>query len=292
MFHLFTHAFFKALLFLCAGIIIHQAHSNDMKSMGGYRRLMPLTHICFLIACLAIAGIPPFAGFFSKEQILSAALGANRLIYVVGVFTSGLTAFYMFRLYFSVFWGRPSHGHAAPAHGPAPHAIAHRTPPTEAIPLVILAIGAIFAGFVPFSHFVTADGVPVATHLELTSALLPVSVALAGILLAGFLYARPNDAPDRIARALGGFYQFVYHKFYIDEVYLFVTKKVIFPLVGRPAAWIDRNIVDGFMNALAGVTAMISGWIKGFQSGKLQDYVLYFFLGIAGLVVLFIYIYT
>jgi NADH-quinone oxidoreductase subunit L len=276
-----------------------------MKAMGGYRRLMPLTHICFLIACLAIAGIPPFAGFFSKEQILSAALGANRLIYVVGVFTSGLTAFYMFRLYFSVFWGRPSLGHAAPAHSGAAHAApthsgpahaaptaVHRTPPTEAIPLVILAIGAIFAGFVPFSHFVTADGVPAATHLELTSALLPVSVALAGILLAGFLYARPNDAPDRIARALGGFYQFVYHKFYIDEVYLFVTKKVIFPLVGRPAAWIDRNIVDGFMNALAGVTAMISGWIKGFQSGKLQDYVLYFFLGIAGLVVLFIYIYT
>jgi len=305
MFHLFTHAFFKALLFLCAGIIIHQAHSNDMKSMGGYRRLMPLTHICFLIACLAIAGIPPFAGFFSKEQILSAALGANRLIYVVGVFTSGLTAFYMFRLYFSVFWGRPSHGHAAPAHSGAAHAApthsgpahaaptaVHRTPATEAIPLVILAIGAIFAGFVPFSHFVTADGMPATTHLELSSAILPVSVALAGILLAGLLYARPSGAPDKIAYAFGGFYRFVYHKFYIDEVYLFVTKKVIFPLVGRPAAWIDRNIVDGFMNALAGVTAMISGWIKGFQSGKLQDYVLYFFLGIAGLVVLFIYIYT
>ncbi|MDP4252982.1 MAG: NADH-quinone oxidoreductase subunit L, partial [Bacteroidota bacterium] len=107
MFHLFTHAGFKALLFLCAGVIIHRVHSNEMNAMGGLRRQLPLTHICCLIACLAISGIPPFSGFFSKEEILLAAWQSNKLIYGVGLFTSGLTAYYMFRLYFSIFWRGP-----------------------------------------------------------------------------------------------------------------------------------------------------------------------------------------
>ena len=104
MFHLFTHAFFKSLLFLGAGAVIHLIHSNEMKDMGGLRKYMPITHITFLVACLAIAGIPPFAGFFSKEEILLAAYHSNKLVYGVALFTSGLTAFYMFRLYFSIFW--------------------------------------------------------------------------------------------------------------------------------------------------------------------------------------------
>ena len=106
MFHLFTHAFFKSLLFLCAGAIIHLVHSNEMKDMGGLRKLMPITHIAFLVACLAIAGVPPFAGFFSKEEILSAAWQNNSIIYYIGLITSGITAFYMFRLYFSIFWSK------------------------------------------------------------------------------------------------------------------------------------------------------------------------------------------
>ncbi len=109
MFHLFTHAFFKSLLFLGAGAVIHLAHSNDIKDLGGLRKIMPVTHISFLIACLAIAGIPPFSGFFSKEDILMAAYHSNKLIYGVAVFTSALTAFYMFRLYYSVFWGKDFH---------------------------------------------------------------------------------------------------------------------------------------------------------------------------------------
>src|SRR5439155_4500209 len=104
MFHLFTHAFFKSLLFLGAGAVIHLIHSNEMKDMGGLRKYMPITHITFLFACLAIAGIPPFAGFFSKEEILLAAWQNNRTIYYIALITSGITAFYMFRLYFSVFW--------------------------------------------------------------------------------------------------------------------------------------------------------------------------------------------
>ena len=319
MFHLFTHAFFKALLFLCAGVIIHRVHSNEMKDMGGLRKLLPLTHGCFLIACLAIAGIPPFSGFFSKEEILLAAWHANKFVYGIGLFTSGLTAFYMFRLYFSVFWGRPlretggdlpgdagghlprdSAGHSlrdsADNYGEAPF--------TMKLPLVILAVGALFAGFVPFSRLVTYDGRPQETHGIGIFAIAPVVLAIIGILIAGYLYrgkssrsdVSPSDSePPVRSRAtvlFGGLYQFVYHKFYIDEVYSFITKKIIFNLIGRPAAWIDRNIVDGLMNLLATVTARISAGIKGFQSGKVQDYALYFFAGIAGLTVLFIYIYT
>lgn len=280
MFHLFTHAFFKALLFLCAGVIIHNLHSNEMKDMGGLRKLFPLTHACFLIACLAIAGIPPFSGFFSKEDILQAAWHANKFIYYIGLFTSGLTAFYMFRLYFSVFWNKPPEGYP------------HKTPLAESIPLVILALGALFAGFAPFSRLVTYNGKPEPAHGIGVFAIAPVTLALIGIATAAYLYHKENDRPQRAAAAFKGLCQFAHHKFYIDEVYAFITKKIIFNGIGRPAAWIDRNIVDGLMNLLATVTARIAAVIKGIQSGKVQDYALYFFAGIAGLAVLFIYIYT
>jgi NADH-quinone oxidoreductase subunit L len=280
MFHLFTHAFFKALLFLCAGVIIHQVHSNDMKDMGGLRKKMPLTHICFLVACLAISGIPPFSGFFSKEDILLAAYQANKLVYFLGLFTSGLTAFYMFRLYFSIFWRKPPEGHP------------HKIPVVESIPLVILSLGAAFAGFTPFSRLIDPGHLAGATNGISSMAIAPVTLALLGIGIAAYLYGKESDRPARAAAAIGGLYRFAYHKFYIDEVYLFITKKIIFNLIGRPAAWIDRNIVDGLMNLLATVTAKISAGIKGLQSGKVQDYALYFFAGIAGLTVLFIYLYT
>ena len=297
MFHLFTHAFFKALLFLCAGVIIHRVHSNEMKDMGGLRRLLPLTHGCFLIACLAIAGVPPFSGFFSKEEILLAAWHANKLVYGIGLFTSGLTAFYMFRLYFSVFWGKEGgeSGHLAGGAGSSAghsHDRHSEGPVSMKIPLVMLALGALFAGFVPFSRLVTYNGRPEETHGIGVFAIAPVTLALVGVFIAGFMYRKEGDRPARAAAAFGGLYRFAYHKFYIDEIYSFITKKIIFNLIGRPAAWIDRNMVDGVMNLLATVTARISAGIKGFQSGKVQDYALYFFTGIAGLAVLFIYIYT
>ncbi len=111
LFHLFTHAFFKSLLFLGAGAVIHMVHSNEMKDMGGLKKLMPITHITFLIACLAIAGIPPFSGFFSKEEILLAAYNSNKIVYFVALITSALTAFYMFRLYFNIFFHKEAHVH-------------------------------------------------------------------------------------------------------------------------------------------------------------------------------------
>jgi len=279
MFHLFTHAFFKSLLFLCAGAIIHAVHSNEMKDMGGLVKLMPLTHTCFLVGCLAIAGIPGFSGFFSKEEILSAAFTSDKLIYGLALFTSGLTAFYMFRLYFSVFWNRKSTLHLHHGEGSL----------SMRFSLLVLACCALTAGFVPFSYFVTSDGKPLDTHINLAFSIAPVSLAIAGIGLAAFLYRKANDRPAAIAKSMGSFYRFVYRKFYFDEIYLFITQKIIFQLIGRPAAWFDKHVVDGLMNTLAGITAGISRMIRGFQSGKVQQYALYFFAGIAGLTALLIY---
>ena len=280
MFHLFTHAFFKSLLFLGAGAVIHLVHSNEMKDMGGLRKLMPITHITFLIACLAIAGIPPFSGFFSKEEILLAAYQSNLLVYGLAVFTSGLTAFYMFRLYYSIFWSREALVHDT-HHGEGTFSMK--------LPLIVLAACALVAGFVPIASLVTSDGAALETHIDIKFSALPVILAILGIALATFLYKTKRDRASNVAEGFGGLYKAAYKKFYIDEIYLFITKKIIFNLIGRPAAWIDKNIVDGFMNLLATTTGKISELIKGFQSGKVQNYALYFFGGILGLAVLFIY---
>ena len=287
MFHLFTHAFFKSLLFLCAGAAIHFIHSNEMKDMGGLRKFMPVTHFTFLIACLAIAGVPPFAGFFSKEEILLAAWQNNRAVYYIGLITSGITAFYMFRLYFSIFWNRSKELNEP--------AFAKATAGGEGsfsmkFPLIILAIGTAFAGFIPFSKYISSDGKGFESKLDLTFSIVPVALAIAGILLAWNLYSKQNDRPQKLSVALGGLYKTVYKKFYIDEVYLFITKKIIFNLVARPAAWIDRNIVDGAINGIAWTTGKISGLIKAVQSGKVQSYALYFFGGIIFMVIIFLYL--
>jgi len=284
MFHLFTHAFFKSLLFLCAGAVIHLVRSNEMKDMGGLRKLMPITNIAFFIACLAIAGIPPFAGFFSKEEILFAAWYHNPAIYYIGLMTSGITAYYMFRLYFSIFWN-----HSSPD---GYRDINHHSEGTMSmkIPLIILAIGTILVGFIPFSNFISSDGKGFVSEMHLTFSTMPVAIALVGILIAYSLYFKQSDRPQKLAASLGGLYETAHRKFYIDEIYLFVTKKIIFNLVGRPAAWIDRNIVDGTMNGIAWTTGRISVLVKGVQSGKVQSYALYFFGGIIVLVILFLYV--
>ncbi|MBL0054745.1 MAG: NADH-quinone oxidoreductase subunit L [Chitinophagaceae bacterium] len=281
MFHLFTHAMFKALLFLGAGAVIHYIHSNEMKDMGGLRKYLPITHITFLIACLAIAGVPPFAGFFSKEEILLAAYHHNTGIYYLALITSGLTAFYMFRLYFSIFWNKPAQVHGE-HHGEGGFAMM--------MPLVLLALGAAAAGFIPFGHFVSSDGNRLNSAFHLNFSIAPVALGLAGIFFAMWLYKKQNDRPDKIAASLNGLYKAAYRKFYIDELYLFVTKKILFNLVGRPAAWFDKNVVDGLVNATGNTTEYISETIKGLQSGKVQQYAMYFLVGVIGLAVLFIYI--
>ena len=279
LFHLFTHAFFKALLFLCAGMVIHLVHSNDLKNMGGLKKLMPVTHLSFLLACLAISGIPPFAGFFSKEEILTAAWHSNKVIYFLALFTAALTAFYMFRLYFSIFWNKPN------------TVVAHHGEGTMSmkIPLLVLSVGAVLAGFVPFSKFVTSDGRPLEATINIAMAIAPVLLAVAGIGLAYRFYFKENNLPQKSVAVFNNLYRSAYHKFYIDEGYLFVTKKIIFNLIARPAAWFDKHIVDGFMNLLATTTGKIAAAIKGLQSGKIQQYGLYFFAGIIGLTVLVLY---
>jgi NADH-quinone oxidoreductase subunit L len=281
MFHLFTHAFFKSLLFLCAGAVIHFTQNNDIRELGSLRKLMPVTHLSFLIACLAISGIPPFSGFFSKEDILLAAYHSNRTIYFIAVITSALTAFYMFRLYYSIFWRKKLHIHE--------HSHSEGTP-TMIIPLTILAACTVFAGFTPLSSLVTSDGMPLASHIDIGFSTIPIFMAIAGVGLATYLYKSENRRPQMISSSVGSLYNTIYRKFYIDELYLFITQKIIFNGIGKPAAWFDKNIVDGFMNGLAAVTEKISEFIRGIQSGKVQNYALYFFGGIISLAILIIYL--
>ena len=280
MFHLFTHAFFKSLLFLGAGVVIHFIHSNEITDMGGLRKYLPITNLSFLVACLAIAGIPPFAGFFSKEEILLAAYSSNKIVYGIALFTSGLTAFYMFRLYYSIFWNKTTEIHHH--HGEGSFSMK--------LPLMILSVCSILAGLVHFGEYVSSDKQILETHFDPVFSIAPVVIGLLGIFIATWMYRKPTDRPASIANSFGGLYKMAYRKFYIDEIYLFITKKIIFNLIGRPAAWIDKNVVDGLMNGVANTTATISGWIKGIQSGKVQSYAIYFFGGIIALAVVFLYL--
>ncbi len=282
MFHLFTHAFFKSLLFLGAGAIIHAVHTNYMNEMGGLRKQLPITHITFLIACLSIAGIPPLAGFFSKDEILAASHDKSIFIFILGLIISALTAFYMFRLYFSIFWGKQQRYDHTP----------HEAPKVMTIPLMLLSLGAIFAGLLPFSSFVTSDGKPFITHINFTIAIPAILVGVLGALTAMVFYLKETNIPEKISIALGGFYKAVYRKFYIDELYLFITKEIIFNYVSRPVAWFDRHIVDGSMNGISYVTNEVSTRIKRFQSGQLQQYAWVFVTSAVALALAFIYLWT
>lgn len=279
MFHLFTHAMFKALLFLGAGSIIHAVHSNYMYDMGGLRKYLPITHITFLIACLTIAGVPPLSGFFSKDEILVAALHHNKLLFAVEFIVAGLTAFYMFRLYFNVFWGKDRHYHHTP----------HESPLTMSIPLMLLAVASIFAGFVPFHHLVTSDKMGFNTEMHYAVAVPSVLIGLLGIAVAWILYKKESDVPARLAKKLGVLYTAAYNKFYFDEIYLFVTRKIIFNYISRPIAWFDRHIIDGFMVGIGLVTEKTSYKIKGMQSGQLQHYAFMFVAGTLALTLAMLY---
>ncbi len=282
MFHFFTHAMFKALLFLGAGAIIHAVHSNYMTEMGGLRKYLPITHITFLIACLTIAGVPPFSGFFSKDEILTAAFEHDKVLFAIEYLVAGLTAFYMFRLYFVVFWGKDRHYHHTP----------HESPKVMTIPLMILAFASVFAGFIPFSSLITSDGVPFEAHIEWMIAIPSILIGIVGILVAMWFYKKETGIPDKMSSSLKLTYKLSYNKFYIDEIYFFITKKVIFNYISRPVAWFDRHIVDGTMNGVSYVTNFASEQIKGFQSGQLQKYGFVFVSGVIFLVFVFIYFFV
>ena len=279
MFHLFTHAMFKALLFLGAGCIIHAVHSNEMSAMGGLRRYMPVTHATFLVACLAIAGIWPLSGFFSKDEILTACFAFSPVMGWVMTGIAGLTAFYMFRLYYNIFWGRENRElHAA--HRP------HEAPLTMTLPLVFLAAVTCVAGFIPFGKLVSSDGTAYAIHIDRSVAGVSLCVAAAAIALATWMYLRERQTvADALATRFRGLHKAAYHRFYIDEVYQFVTHRVIFACISAPVAWFDRHVVDGLMNMLARATNGAAYVIRDMQSGSVQRYCIWFLGGALGLTI-------
>lgn len=276
MFHLFTHAMFKALLFLGAGALIHAIGSNDYTAMHGLRKFMPVTHITFLVGCLAIAGIIPFAGFFSKDEILTACFGHSTVWAIWMALVAGLTAFYMFRLYFLIFWWKEHkvhEGHHAP----------HDQPWTMTLPLIILAVVSCVAGLVPFGKFVTWNGHGISgsnfANLNWTVAGMSLVIAVCGILIAMKMYKKENPLPEKMRNALPRLWDWCHHRFYWDELYQFITHKIIFGCICRPIAWFDRHIIDGTMDAFATITNKASYAIRGFQSGNVHMYVWIYLIG-------------
>lgn len=275
MFHLFTHAMFKALLFLGAGCIIHAVHSNEMSTMGGLRKYMPITHITFLIACLAIAGIPPFSGFFSKDEILTACFHFSPVIGWVMTIIAGMTAFYMFRLYYGIFWGTENkelHAEHVP----------HESPLAMTFPLMFLAAITIVCGWLlPFGHLVSSNGHAYDIHLDTQVAVTSIIVALVAIALATWMYARDRQpVADMLARRFSTLHRAAYKRFYVDEIWLFITKKIIFRCVSTPLAWFDRHVIDQFMNFMAWATNASGESVQPIQSGKVQSYAIWFLGGI------------
>lgn len=274
MFHLFTHAMFKALLFLGAGALIHAIGSNDYTAMHGLRKHMPITHITFLIGCLAIAGIIPFSGFFSKDEILSSCMGYDWVAYIWMSLVAGMTAFYMFRLYYLIFWWKE---HKVPEGHHAPH----DQPWTMSLPLIILAAISCVAGFIPFGNLVTWNGhaYDFMKHFDWSVATVSLIVALLGIGLATVMYRKENPLPEKFKNAVPALWTWCYHRFYWDELYMFITHKIIFNSVCRPLAWFDRHIIDGTMDSFATITNKASDAIKPLQSGQIQMYVWYYLIG-------------
>ncbi|MDE6247884.1 MAG: NADH-quinone oxidoreductase subunit L [Muribaculaceae bacterium] len=278
MFHLFTHAMFKALLFLGAGALIHAVHSNDYTKMGGLRKYMPITHWTFLIGCLAIAGIYPFSGFFSKDEMLAAMFARHWFWGAWMTMVAGLTAFYMFRLYYLIFWWEenPEYEHHKP----------HDAPWQMSLPLIILAAVSCVSGFIPFGELVTWNGAPYHIHIEAPVAATSLTVAVLAILLATVMYRKKNPLPEKFRNALPGLWTAAYHRFYWDEIYLFITHNIIFNGICKAIAWFDRHVIDATMDGFAKVTQKVSYSIRGMQSGNVQAYVLWYFFGALALAII------
>ncbi|RUL58635.1 NADH-quinone oxidoreductase subunit L [Prevotella koreensis] len=284
MFHLFTHAMFKACLFLGAGCIIHAVHSNEMSMMGGLRKYMPITHITFLISCLAIAGIPFFSGFSSKDEIISACFAYSPICgwWMTGV--AAMTAFYMFRLYFGIFWGTENkEAHAA--HTP------HEAPLTMTLPLIILCVITVgvgiyttLAGFLDwggsFGSFVTASGKDYTIHFDTKIAFTSTIIAICAIALATYIYkGEKQPVADRLYKIFPRLHRAAYKRFYMDEVWMFVTHKIIFRFFSRPIAWFDRHCVDGTFNFMAWGANEAGESLRPWQSGDVRQYAVWFLTG-------------
>ena len=234
---------------------------------------MPVTHITFLIACLAIAGIPPFSGFFSKDEILAACFQFSPVIGWIMSAIAGMTAFYMFRLYYGIFWGKENkelHAHHTP----------HEAPFSMSFPLVFLAAVTCFAGFIPFGNFVSSNGQAYDIHLNMQVAITSVCIAVVAILLATFMYMKEEQpVADKLAATFKTLHRAAYRRFYMDEIWMFVTKKIIFRCISTPLAWWDRHVIDQFFNFSAWAAQASADEVRGMQSGRIQSYCIWFLAG-------------
>ena len=288
MFHLFTHAMFKACLFLGAGCIIHAVHSNEMALMGGLRKYMPVTHITFLISCLAIAGIPFFSGFSSKDEIITACFAYSPVVGWIMTGIAAMTAFYMFRLYYGIFWGtenKEAHAHHTP----------HEAPLSMTIPLIVLCVITVgvgvyttLGGFLgwggSFGSFVSASGKDYTIHFDTQIALTSTVIALVSIALATFIYkGERQPVADKLYKTFPNLWQAAYKRFYQDEIWQFVTHKVIFRCVSTPIAWFDRHVIDGTFNFMAWGANEAGESIRPWQSGDVRQYVVWFLTGAVAL---------
>ncbi len=283
MFHLITHAFFKALLFLGAGSVIHVVATNDMKRMGGLARAMPVTFWTFLAATLALTGIPPFAGFFSKDAVLAAAYAHDKILWLLGMAGAFVTAFYMGRLCWYTFAGE-FRGEVPAAHG-APGGALHESPAVMTVPLVILALFAVFLGWVgagalgnPFERFVHFERVAPAPESPGMLA-VATAVALAGWVAAGAVYAWKIVSASGLRRACPWAYRLLVRKYYVDDLYAIVFLG-LGALVIRAARAFDQYVVDGLVNALGWLARQLGLGLRYVQTGRAETYLLIVFLGV------------
>ncbi|SET26068.1 NADH-quinone oxidoreductase subunit L [Prevotella sp. kh1p2] len=275
MFHLFTHAMFKALLFLCSGAIIVIIGSNFKEYMGGLWRYMPITCACFAVGVLAISGIPPFSGFFSKDEIIVACFQFSPFMGWFMTIVAGMTAFYMTRLFCVIFLGQ-SYYELAPEHRRRPQEV----PAVMWGPLVFLALISIFAGLIPFGHFVSATGQSYDIHIDWSVAGTSIAAGVIGIALAMYMYApKHNPLPDQLAKAMPRLHKAALNRFYIDDAWQFFTHQIVFACFSKPIAWFDRHVVDGTFNFLAWGTNEAGEAIRPWQSGDVRQYAIWFLTG-------------
>jgi NADH-quinone oxidoreductase subunit L len=303
IFHLYTHAFFKALLFLGSGAVIHAlSGEQDMRRMGGLKKDLPITYWTFVIGAVAIAGIPPFAGFFSKDEILFRTYaGGHRLLWVVGLLTAMLTATYMFRLVFMTFHGERS-SQASPVHhadhvDPADHKShgthLHDAPPAMAVALIVLALGSVVAGWAGiggrFEHFLEPSFGPVAAvageaaegALETALMIGSVIVAIAGIGIAAFFFLKNRPAADRVAAQFSGVHNLLSNKYYVDEIYDAAVVQPIY-IISEDGLWkgVDAGVIDRTVNGVAGAVGSGGEVLRRLQTGSVRAYAASLFLGV------------
>jgi NADH:ubiquinone oxidoreductase subunit 5 (subunit L)/multisubunit Na+/H+ antiporter MnhA subunit len=292
IFHLFTHAFFKALLFLGSGSVNHATNTFDMRLMGGLRKYMPITFGTFVIGSLSLAGIPPFAGFWSKDEILLESFNGSPILFWVALITAGLTAFYMGRVIFMTFFGTYKGGEpAATAHGDTTtasdahggHAAhePHESPWTMAAPLLILAVPAVLAGFANIGGGVThlLEGTLPEDmerhHAEFNFGIAALStvVALAGLVLSWLIYHRRIISSESLARFFEPIPTALQNKYYLDTIYEGVIVNTIFYQgIARVLALFDSYVVDGAVNGVARLTRTAGDGARRIQTGDLQAY--------------------